>query len=384
MKNLLARRSCLKAVSVISALTMGLMAAGCGSSGTASTTTDTAAEAASEVATTAEADATTEAAEADLDGWSGNDYTLMWNEVNGEEYGATVGAHKFAETIEELSGGHITVEIYTNGTLGGEAESMQGVQMGTLDIFRGNASSLPNYGAELIGTTGLPYVFTGMEQFKEVADSDLGQELLDSVDEADCGYVAIGWLVEGPRSLFLTEKAYQSIGSPTEFTLDMMKGLKIRVPETDLMVNTMDALGASATAISYSELYTSLQSGVVDGAENGVTSYMSNSFNEVAPYFIQDAHTFGCGVILVNKDKWNSFNETEQGWLKAAAEAAGEACYEYNVSQEQACFDSFAEKNTTLLEVTDIENWQAAVQPLYEQQSAEAQEIISRIQSGDY
>ena len=228
--------------------------------------------------------------------------TLTWNEVNGETYGATVAAHAFAEKLEEVSGGALKIELYTNGTLGSEAESMQGIQMGTLDIFRGNASSLPNYGAEVIGATGLPYVFKDMAQFQDVAVSPLGDELLQSVADANCGYIALGWLVEGPRSLFITPSVYEKLGKPESFSFDMMNGLKIRVPETDLMVNTMKALNASATPIAYAELYTSLQSGVVDGAENGVTSYMDNSFNEVAPYFITDAHTFGCGVILVSAD----------------------------------------------------------------------------------
>lgn len=359
------------------ALTMAASLAACG--GSASTASSAAAESNS----TADATSSAEAA-GNPDGWSGNDYVLTWNEVNGEDYGATVGAHAFADKIAELSGGHITVELYINGTLGGEAESMQGIQMGTLDIFRGNASSLPNYGAEIIGSTGLPYVFKDMAQFEAVAESDLGQELLDSVEAADCGYVALGWLVEGPRSMFITENTYQKLGSPSEFTLDMMKGMKVRVPETDLMLSTMDALGATATAISYSELYTSLQSGVVDAAENGVTSYMSNSFNEVAPYFITDAHTFGCGVILMNTDKWNSFNDTEKEWIKEATLAARDACYEYNQKQEQACFDSFDEKGVTKLEVADIEKWQEACAPLYAQQSAEVQDIIARIQSGNY
>jgi len=368
-----------KLIALSLAATMALSLAACGG------TSATSSAAASTPADSAPADSAAEpAAAGDPEGWSGNDYVLTWNEVNGEDYGATVGAHVFEEKIKELSGGHITIELYTNGTLGSEAESMQGIQMGTLDIFRGNASSLPNYGAELIGTTGLPYVFTDMAQFEAVAESELGQELLDSVGAADCGYVALGWLVEGPRSMFISPDVYKRLGEPTEFTLDLMKGLKVRVPETDLMINTMDALGASATAIAYSELYTSLQSGVVDAAENGVTSYMSNSFNEVAPYFITDAHTFGCGVILMNADKWNSFNETEQGWIKEAALAARDACYKYNQEQEQACFDSFEEKGITLLPVADIEKWQEACAPLYAQQSAEAQDIIARVQGGDY
>lgn len=366
MKNTISRRSFLKVVGAASAA--GMLAA-CGGSSSTSTVASSAATGSSGTA---------------AQSGSGKDFKLMWNEVNGEDYGATVGAHTFAEKIEELSGGHITIELYINGTLGGEAESMQGVQMGTLDIFRGNASSLPNYGGSLIGSTGLPYVFKDMAQFEAVAESDLGQELLDSVEAANCGYIALGWLVEGPRSMFITKKVWEKLGKPTEFTLELMKGLKVRVPETDLMINTMDALGASATAISYSELYSSLQSGVVDGAENGVTSYISNSFNEVAPYFITDAHTFGCGVILVNTDKWNQLNETEQGWMREAALAARDACYAYNKEQEQACFDSFAEKGITKLEVADIEKWQAACAPLYAKESAEAQDIVARIQGGNY
>ncbi len=309
---------------------------------------------------------------------------LRWNEVNGETYGATVAAHAFADKLAEISGGALTIELYTNGTLGSEAESMQGIQMGTLDIFRGNASSLPNYGAEIIGSTGLPYVFKDMAQFEDVAESELGDKLLQSVADADCGYIALGWLVEGPRSLFITPSVYEKLGKPESFSFDMMNGLKIRVPETDLMVNTMKALNASATPIAYAELYTSLQSGVVDGAENGVTSYMDNSFNEVAPYYITDAHTFGCGVILVSEDTWNSLSEEEQGWMKEAALEARTVCYEYNQKQEQACFDSFEEKGIKLLEVTDIEKWQEACAPLYGQQSEEVQAIIAQIQGGEY
>lgn len=324
------------------------------------------------------------AASTDPEGWSGKDYTFTWNEVNGEDYGASVGARAFEQKIQELSGGHIKLEVYMNGTLGSEAESMQGIQMGTLDIFRGNASSLPNYGAEMIGVTGLPYVFEDMHQFQDVAVSSLGDELLQSVEDADCGYVALGWLVEGPRSLFITENVYKKLGNPESFTIDMMKGLKIRVPETDLMVSTMGALGSSATAIAYSELYTSLQSGVVDGAENGVTSYISNSFNEVAPYFITDAHTFGCGVILINDDKWNALNETEKGWMKEAAEAARTACYEYNSTQEEACFASFQEKGITLIEVADIEKWQAACEGLYTGYGDDYINVIKKIQGKEY
>lgn len=367
---------------VLSAVMAGLMAmslAGCGSSDAPAQATT---QAADTIAATEKAADTTQAT--DTAAPSGDSLVLQWSEVNGDEYGATVGAKAFAEKINEVSNGQITIDLYTNGTLGDEKTSMQGIQMGTLDIFRGNASSLSNYGAPTIALTGLPYLFKDMTQFHDMAESDLGQQMLDSVDTDDCGYVALGWLVEGPRSMFITKDTYEKLGSPSEFTFDMMKGLKIRVPETDLMVNTMNALESSATPIAYSELYTSLQSGVVDGAENGVTSYLSNSFNEVAPYFITDAHTFGCGVILMNKDKWNSLTDEQKGWMNEAADAASAACYEYNQKQEQAAFDSFADKGVTKLDVADIEKWQEACQSVYATYSEDEQEIINKLASGQY
>ncbi len=378
---------------VLSGVLAGLMVmslAGCGSGSQPAATTaakpaETAAPAASEEAKPAEAApaASAEAKPAEA-APAADSLVLQWSEVNGDEYGATVGAKAFAEKINEVSNGQITIDLYTNGTLGDEKTSMQGIQMGTLDIFRGNASSLSNYGAPTIALTGLPYLFKDMEQFHDMAVSDLGQQMLDSVDTDDCGYVALGWLVEGPRSMFITEDTYKKLGSPSEFTLDMMNGLKIRVPETDLMVNTMNALKSSATPIAYSELYTSLQSGVVDGAENGVTSYLSNSFNEVAPYFITDAHTFGCGVILMNKDKWNSLTDEQKGWMNEAAEAASAACYEYNQKQEQAAFDSFADKGVTRIDVADLDKWQEACQSVYDTYSEAEQETIKKLASGQY
>lgn len=315
---------------------------------------------------------------------AGDPIVLTWAEVNGDDYGATVGAKAFKERIEALSGGQITVELYLNGTLGSEKECMQGIQMGTLDIFRGNASSLSNYGAPTIGLTGLPFLFQDMDQFQAMATSDLGQELLDSVDAEDCGYVALGWLTEGPRHMFLTESTYKTLGSPADYSLSMMNGLKMRVPETDLMVNTMTALNASATPIAYAELYTSLQSGVVDGAENDVINYFANSFNEVAPYFVPDAHTFGCGVILMNKEKWNSFTDEQKAWMQEAAETAGITCYEYNQEKITAAFASFEEKGVTLLEVTDLPEWSNACESVYATYDADAQAMIERLRSGEY
>lgn len=308
---------------------------------------------------------------------------IMWNEVNGEEYGATVGAHAFEKKLLELSDGKMMLDLYINAELGSEAESMQGIQMGTLDIFRGNASSLSSYGADLIAATGLPFLFESMEEFQEFAQSDLGQAVLDSVEAADCGFVALGWMVEGPRSIFITEQTWKTLGEPEQVTLDSMKGLVIRSGNA-LIEQTLQALGAETVPVVFSELKKSLQAGNIDGAENGITPYLDNEFYQPAPFFIPDAHIFGCGVILMSKATWEALSEEEKGWVREAAQAAGDACYEYNVEYEQACMDQFDALGIHTLPVADLEKWQEACQPLYDQQGETVQELIRQVQHREY
>lgn len=310
--------------------------------------------------------------------------TLTWNEVLDETYGATVGAYAFADRLAELSGGTMDIDLYINGELGGEDVSMQSLQMGTLDIFRGNASTLPDYGAELIGATGMPYLFRNEEEFEEMAVSPLGQELLDSVEASDCGFVAIAWMVEGPRYLFLTEKGYRKIGSPETFSIDMLHGLSIRVPSTELLENTMDVLGAQPIKIEFSTLNQSLMSGNIDGAENGIIPYVSLGFCKSAPYLVKDAHLFGCGVILVSTSTWNNLTDEQKGWMIEAGKAASDACYAHNIKHERDNFDAVEGMGVKVLQVSDLEKWQAACEPIYDEQSEAVQDIIRRIRAHEY
>ena len=308
---------------------------------------------------------------------------LTWNEVNGEEYGASVGAHAFAEKLKEVSGGEMEIDLYVGAALGTEQESMQGIQMGTLDIFRGNAASLPEYGAELIGTTGLPFLFGSMEEFHDFAESGLGRQVLDSVGAAGCGFRAIGWMVEGPRSLFITEDTWKKLGSPAQFSLEDLQGLVIR-PGNDLIAETLRALGAETVQVPFAELNTSLEAGNLNGAENGITNYLDNGFYQTAPCFIPDTHLFGCGVILVSQSTWDGLSEQEREWMRTAARAGGEACYAYNLEHERDCEKRLKEMNLTLLEVADPEKWQEVCENLYGQQSPEIRELAEKIRRKEY
>lgn len=298
---------------------------------------------------------------------------FKYGEPNPEEHPMSQGALKFKELLEERSGGRIRVDLYFNGTLGDEKTSMQALQIGTMDFFRATTNAMPDYGVDTMNAMALPYVFRDLDHLSKALRSDLGEELLDDIQEAGTQMVGISYMEEGPRNLFFTGKAVSKLAD--------LKGLKIRVPENQVMLDTIKALGANPTPISYSELYTSLQTGVVDGAENGITGYISNSFFEVAPYYVKDAHTFGAGILLMSEKSWNELSEEDQKLVKEAGAESMDAVLEYTKEIEVQYYSELESKGVTCIEVEDLDKWQEAVQPLYASYSQEVQNVIARVQA---
>lgn len=302
----------------------------------------------------------------------GTKLVLKYGEPNPEDHPMSQGAIKFKEVVEEKSNGRIQVDLYFNGTLGDEKTSMQAIQIGTMDFFRATTNAMPDYGVDTMNAMALPYVFKDLDHLSKVLRADLGQELLDDIQAAGTQMVGISYMEEGPGNLFFTNKAVSSLGD--------LKGLKIRVPENQVMLDTIRALGANPTPISYSELYTSLQTGVVDGAENGITGYITNSFYEVAPYYVKDAHTFGAGILLMSEKSWNKLSAEDQVLIREAGEEAMDMVLAYTKEIEEEYYSGLEEKGVTCLEVEDLDQWQAVVQPLYATYSEDVQSVISRIQ----
>ena len=159
--------------------------------------------------------------------------------------------------------------------------------------------------------------------------------------EVGAGMVGIAYTDEGARNLFTSAEIT---------SLADVKGKKIRVPETTLMMDTMSALGAEPTPISYSELYSSLQTGVVDGAENGYPGYDSNKFYEVAPYYLLDAHTFSPGIILMAEAQWAKLSPEDQEILLEAGRKASEWNKAAIEDEEKALRASLEGKGVTIIE----------------------------------
>ena len=214
-----------------------------------------------------------------------------------------------AERTGELSEGKLTVEVYPAGQLGSEQQCVELVQIGSLAITKVSAAALESF-AEAYKVFGLPYIFRSKDHFFNVLDGDIGNDLLVSTEDkwirGLCYYDA------GSRSFYTKTKP---ITHP-----DDLSGMKIRVMQSITAFEMMKALGGSATPITWGELYTALQSGVVDGAENNPPSLYTSRHYEVCKYFSLDEHTSIPDVLIISQKTWDKLTPKEQEWLKQAAD----------------------------------------------------------------
>ena len=276
-------------VALIAAMVASMAACGLKSpeTTTAAATTAAATEAAKEEATeAAKEEAETEAAASDSAAANDPQVTLVYAEVNPLDSIVGKTALAFQEKVEELSGGSIKIDLQPNGVFGAEGDVLDAMigQSGTIDITRTAVASMTPYGTSKSNLLTIPYTFADRDHFWKFVDSDLCDEILGEPEEMQLGIRGLFYGEEGFRHFF-ANKPLNSI--------EDLKGMKLRVSTDPVMVGTVEALGASATVVAFNELYSALQTGVVDAAEQPIANYASNAFPEVAPYLMLDGHTLG-------------------------------------------------------------------------------------------
>lgn len=209
--------------------------------------------------------------------------------------------------LNELSQGKMRLQIYPNQQLGSERECLELLQIGSLDMTKVSGAVLENFAPKL-KIFGLPFLFDNKDHLFKVLDGTIGKELLKEGEEY--WLKGVGFYDSGSRSFYTKER-------PVEQPEDL-EGLKIRVQESVSAFDMVKQLGASPTPISWGELYTALQQGVVDGAENNPPSFYLSRHYEVCKYYSIDEHTMIPDVLLVSTHLWNRLSSEEQGWLQKA------------------------------------------------------------------
>ncbi len=274
--------------------------------------------------------------------------TLVMAEVNPIDSIIGQVDSAFKDKVEELSGGSIKIDIQAGGVLGAEENVLDSVMSGSnqIDIARISVFALNSYGVQKTVFCTLPFVFESPEHFWNFADSDLAKEFLNEPQELGLPVRGLFFGEEGFRHFFTrTDKPIES--------MDDLKGLKLRVSNDPIMNGLVESLGASPTVVSFNELYSGLQTGVCDGAEQPIGNYQSNAFNEVAPYLILDGHTLGAIQVIITDNAWNKLSEEQQGWIMEAAEYAQDFNKEIVDSAEATALQELKDAGVTVIEVED-------------------------------
>lgn len=298
--------------------------------------------------------------------------TLVYAEVNPLDTIVGQTDTAFKEKVEELSGGKIKIDIQASAVLGSENDVLDTMLGGggTIDMSRISAFALTPYGGEKSKLLSVPFTFVSREHFWNFATSDLAPEFLLEPHENGSGVRGLFYGEEGFRHFF-TKEAITGI--------EDLKGMKLRVSNDPVMNGMVEGLGATPTVVSFGELYSALQTGVVDGAEQPIANYKSNAFQEVAPNLILDGHTLGAIQVVITDEAWDSLTEEQQNILVEAGKYASEFNRQISEEAENKVLDQLRAEGINVIEVEDITPWQEACKDVIATSTANSAELYKKI-----
>ena len=266
----------------------------------------------------------------------------------------TVAMYRFAELVDQYTEGAVEVQVFSGAQLGQEPETIEQAQAGIIDLTRVNSVGLANVSPSM-GVFTLPYVFRDWDHKYKVLDGDIGTEVLADLEQV--GLIGFGYMDAGSRSFY-------TVADKPVTSIEDLEGLKIRVQPAPISIRMVELLGAVPTPMNYGEVYSSLQTGVIDGAENDYVSYHTSAHYEVAPNYVEDAHLSPPALLLMNKARFDTLPPEQQEAIRQAGTEA--TLYERDImraANEEARKTVEAAGAT----VTEIDNapFRAAVEPIY-------------------
>ncbi|MDO5980052.1 TRAP transporter substrate-binding protein [Flavivirga spongiicola] len=274
------------------------------------------------------------------------------------------------EELDKNSKGALKLEIYPNQQLGSERQCLELLQIGSLGMTKVSAAVMENFSPNM-KVFGLPFLFKDRAHTFNVLDGDIGKELLDGGQKY--WLKGLGYYDSGSRSFYTKEKPIQT---PKD-----LEGLKIRVMESVTAMNMVNKLGGSPTPISWGELYTSLQQGVVDGAENNPPSFYLSRHYEVCKYYTLDEHTTIPDVLIISTHLWKDLSDEEQGWLQSAVDTSVQYQRELWATSELEALEAVKKAGVEVVR-PDKSSFKNKVKSIYEEYKDDipVYNLIKRIQ----
>ena len=298
--------------------------------------------------------------------------TLVYAEVNPlDTIVGQTGSH-FKEKVEELSGGSVVIDVQASGVLGSENDVLDAILGGStsIDISRISAFALTSYGCNKSKLLSIPFTFENRAHFWNFANSDLAPEFLSEPQELGLPVRGLFYGEEGFRHFFTVKPVA---------TITDLKGMKLRVSNDPVMNGMVEGLGANPTVVSFGELYSALQTGVVDGAEQPIANYKSNAFPEVANNLILDGHTLGAVQAVITDNAWGKLTANQQAAVMAAAADTQKFNADLSETAENKVLDELRSSGCNVVDVDDKTPWQEACAKVIKDNTSDQAELYQKL-----
>jgi tripartite ATP-independent transporter DctP family solute receptor len=292
------------------------------------------------------------------------------SDVHPADYPTSVAIQYMGELLSSWTDGRITVNLFPSMQLGGEKEALEQAQLGALELARVSVGVVGPIVDEF-NAFNLPYLFRSVSHMNHVVDGEIGTELLNKLEPA--GLIGLGYMDGGSRSFFVKDK-------PIEKPSDLA-GMKIRVMQNPMFVEMVEAMGGAGVQIAYNELYTALQTGVVDGAENNPPSYRTERFYEIATYYTLDEHLMVPEIFVFSKKVWDTLSPVDQQLIRKAAALCTLKQRAEWAARETAAMEALAKDGVKIIADVDKQPFIDATEPLRQKYGAKYSELMARIQA---
>jgi tripartite ATP-independent transporter DctP family solute receptor len=288
-------------------------------------------------------------------------------------YPTVAAVENLGKKLEAATNGRLSVQMYPSMQLGGEKETIEQTQIGAVQLLRVSVGSMGPI-VDDINVVNMPFLFKNTAHAQKMMDGPIGQELLDKITASpNAGLVALCWMDSGARNLYNTKHPINSIAD--------IKGLKFRVIGNPIFVDMMNALGGNGVAMGYDQVFSALQTGVIDGAENNPPSYVFSNHYTAAKYLSLTEHLIIPEVLMFSKKAWTQLSSDDQNLIKKFAREAQFEERELWSKYEQQAMEKAKSAGCQIVEIADKTPFQNAVKPVWDKYGPKYQDMIKRIQA---
>lgn len=301
-----------------------------------------------------------------------NKIVLKASDVHPLGYPTVEAVVRMGKKLEAATNGRISVQMFPAMQLGGEKEMIEQAQVGALQLARISVGPVGTVVKEL-NVFNMPFVFRDEEHMRKVIDGEIGREMLDKISSNPATkLIGLCWMDSGTRNIYTK----QPIRKPAD-----LAGIKIRMMGNPIFVDTLNAMGGNGISMGFSELYTAMQTGVVDGAENNPPTFVTHNHHQIAKYYSLTEHLIIPEILVFSRVTWEKLSKEDQDLIKKYAAEAQQEQRKLWDEMVQKSMGKLKEAGVTIVSDVDKQAFRDAVKPVYDKYGADFADLMKRIQA---